>query len=252
MEKVQDVKVTVLVASRCREVLLPGCLASLLSQTLPSIEILLIHGPGGNDRDAAAPFLDDLRLRCVPSTRPGLYAAWNTGIGQAQGHYLATLNSDDRLRPDALERMAAALDAHPEVCLVYGDSLLTTSPGETFQHNSSGGRRLVMPNFTSTSLLAGCHCGPHPMWRASVHAWAGAFDESFISAGDYDFWLRLSERAPMLHLPEPLGLYFDNPEGLSRVDRARADAERVRVMRRHLHRYRDLMQAAAVPLEPLP
>ena len=251
MASVQALQVTVLLASRHRETLLPGCLASLLSQTLPSIEILLIHGPGGNDRDAAAPFLDDPRLRCVPSTRPGLYAAWNTGIGQAQGHYLATLNSDDRLRPDALERMAAALDAHPEVCLVYGDSLVTTSPGENFQHNSSGGRRLVMPEFTNSSLLAGCHCGPHPMWRAYVHAWAGVFDESYISAGDYDFWMRLSERSPMLHLAEPLGLYFDNPQGLSRVDPVGSRAERVRVMRRHLHRYRDLMRAEGARMEPL-
>jgi glycosyltransferase involved in cell wall biosynthesis len=251
LEQANGILVTVLVASRCRETLLPGCLASLLSQTLQPIEILLIHGPGGNDREAAAPFLGDPRLRCLPSPRPGLYAAWNTGIAQARGRYLANLNSDDRLRPDALERMAAALDAHPDVCLVYADSLVTTRPGETFQHNSSGGRQLVMPDFTTHSLLAGCHCGPHPMWRRSVHTWAGEFDESFMSAGDYEFWLRLAERAPMLHLPEPLGLYFDNPQGLSRADQARARAERVRAMKGVLHRYRDIVRAAAAPLERL-
>lgn len=246
-----NIQVTVLVASRHRETLLPGCLASLLSQTLGTIEILLIHGPGGEDVEAAAPFLRDPRLRCLPSPRPGLYAAWNAGIAEARGRFLANLNSDDRLAPEALERMAAALDANPDVCLVYGDSLVTTRPDETFQQNSSGGRQLVMPDFTSHSLLAGCHCGPHPMWRRSVHDWAGDFDESFISAGDYDFWLRLAERAPMLHLPEPLGLYFDNPQGLSRVDQARARAERVRVMKGVLHRYRDMVRAAGAPLERL-
>jgi glycosyltransferase involved in cell wall biosynthesis len=251
IENDQGVKVTVLVASRCRESLLPGCLTSLLSQTLQAIEVLLIHGPGGNDLEAARPFLQDPRIRCLPSRRPGLYAAWNTGIEHARGRYFATLNTDDRLRPDALERMVAALDAHPEVCLVYGDSLITTRPDETFAHNSSGGRRLAPPPYSHRALLAGCLCGPHPMWRRSVHAWAGAFDESFVSAADYDFWLRLAACSPMLHLAELLGLYYENPQGLSRADPLGARAERVRVMKRHLDCYRDLMQAAAVPLEPL-
>ena len=245
------IAVTALLASLNREDLLPGCLESLLAQTLQPIEILVIYGPGGNDWEAAAAYRTDPRIRGVASPRPGLYAAWNAGIQESRGRYLCNVNSDDRLRPDALEMMAAALDAHPEVCLVYGDSLVTTEPYETFAHNSSGGRRLAPPPYSHPALLAGCLCGPHPMWRRSVHAWAGAFDESFVSAADYEFWLRLAERSPMLYLAEPLGLYFDNPQGLSRADPLRARAERVRVMKRHLHRYRDLMQAAAVPLEPL-
>jgi glycosyltransferase involved in cell wall biosynthesis len=245
------ITVSVLVASRNREDLLHGCLESLLAQTLQSMEILVIHGPGGNDWEATAPYRADPRIRGVPSPRPGLYAAWNAGIQVSQGQYLCNLNSDDRLREDALAVMAAALDAHPEVCLVYGDSLVTTRPGETFAHNSSRGRRLAQPNYQPRVLLAGCCCGPHPMWRRSVHAWAGGFDETYAITGDYAFWLRLAERAPMLHLEETLGLYLDHPQGLSRADPARAVAERVRAMKSVLHRYRDIIRVDGVPLEPL-
>jgi len=235
--------VSVLVATRGREALLPGCLRSLLAQTLiEETEILVIHGPGGRDLEAAEPFLSSGRIRCVPSPRAGLYLAWNTGVGVASGRYLTNLNSDDRLRADALEVMARALDAHPEVCLVYGDSLVTRRPDETFEKNSGGGRRLAWPEYTPEALLERCICGPHPMWRREVHSRLGLFDESFASAGDYEMWLRIAEVAPMLHLPEPLGLYYDNPEGLSRPSRG-TRRERLSIVQRYLHRYRDVMRA---------
>ena len=235
------ITVTVLVATRERESLLPGCLASLLRQTLiDRTEILVIHGPGGRDREAVRAFQPSPTIRCIPAPRPGLYVAWNIGIRAAKGRYLATLNTDDRLRADALAVMAGALDAHPDVCLVYGDSLVTERADETFEHNSSNGRRLSWPEYSHHALLARCIFGPHPMWRREAHARAGLFDETFEIAGDYEFWLRLAERERMLHLPEPLGLYHENPDGLSRVSPERATRERVRIMQRYLHRYRDI------------
>ncbi|HXJ83233.1 MAG TPA: glycosyltransferase [Candidatus Methylomirabilis sp.] len=247
METFEDdlvITVTVLVATRGRESLLPGCLASLLRQTLiDRTEILVIHGPGGRDLDAVRAFQPCPTIRCIPAPRPGLYVAWNTGIGEARGRYLATLNSDDRLRADALAVMAGALDAHPNVGLVYGDSLVTHRPDETFEHNSSNGRRLCWPEYSHRALLERCIFGPHPMWRRTVHESAGFFDETFESEGDYEFWLRLAERERMLHLPEPLGLYHENPDGLSRVSPERAMRERVRIVRRYLHRYRDIARA---------
>ena len=237
------ITVSVLVATRGRESLLPGCLASLLGQTLiAETEILVIHGPGGRDLEAVGALESSARIRCIPSPRPGLYAAWNRGIEAARGRYLATLNSDDRLRADALAVMATALDANPDVSLVYGDSLVTDTPDETFEGTTSD-RRLRWPDYSHRALLAGCICGPHPMWRREAHAHVGLFDETFESAGDYEFWLRLAERARMLHVPEPLGLYYENPDGLSRRSVGRSLRERVRIVERYLHRYRDLVRS---------
>ena len=242
------ITVTVLVATRRRESLLPGCLASLLRQTMVHrTEILVIHGPGGRDVEAVSPFLPCPTIRCIPSPRPGLYVAWNIGIGEARGRYLTTLNTDDRLRGDALAVMAGALDAHPDVGLVYGDSLVTDRADETFEHNSSNGRQLCWPDYTHRALLARCIFGPHPMWRREAHERVGLFDETFESAGDYEFWLRLAERERMLHLPEPLGLYYENPAGLSRVSPERSVRERVRIVQRYLHRYRDIVRTQEWP-----
>ena len=58
------ITVTVLVATRERESLLPGCLASLLRQTLVDrTEILIIHGPGGRDLEAVRTFQPSPTIR---------------------------------------------------------------------------------------------------------------------------------------------------------------------------------------------
>jgi hypothetical protein len=138
------------------------------------------------------------------------------------------LNADDRLRGDAIEILMRALHEHPDVGLVYGDSLVTAVANESFAHNSSGGRRFHWPAYTHTRLLLQCICGPHPLWRRRLHDEVGFFDESLQIAGDYEMWLRIAARHPLLRVDEPLGLYYDNPRGLS-ADAALLAAENRRI-----------------------
>src|SRR3989304_7788698 len=42
-----------------------------------------------------------------------IYHAWNIGIRAARTEYVTNANADDRLRPDGIEPLVKALDAHP-------------------------------------------------------------------------------------------------------------------------------------------
>ncbi|MCX5681430.1 MAG: hypothetical protein NT079_04030, partial [Candidatus Omnitrophica bacterium] len=66
------------------------------------------------------------------------------------------------------------------------------------------------PNASSALLLKGCFVGPQPMWRRSIHKSIGLFDESLDVVGDYEFWLRMSEKCKFKHINEYLGLYLHN------------------------------------------
>jgi hypothetical protein len=58
----------------------------------------------------------------------------------------------------------------------------------------------------------------HPVWRRSVHNECGMFDsENYISGSDYDFWLRacIKFNRKFILIPEVLGIYYKNPEGMS-------------------------------------
>ena len=52
------------------------------------------------------------------------------------------------------------------------------------------------------------------MWRKSLHEKYGYFRPEFTSAGDYEFWLRIGKTEKLARIPEPLGLYYENPQGL--------------------------------------
>ena len=82
---------------------LEDCLESLLAQTYPSFEILLIDDAS---RDNSGAICDayaarDSRVQVVhfPENR-GPSAARNEGIRQARGAYISFVDADDRVEPD--------------------------------------------------------------------------------------------------------------------------------------------------------
>jgi GT2 family glycosyltransferase len=146
--------------------------------------------------------------------RETLYKAWNRGIKKARGRYLTNANTDDRRRFDALEIMANYLDFHGEVDLVYGDQLITDIKNETFA-NTRARRRWNWPNYSYEKMRQACCVGSQPMWRNSLHQQYGYFRNELSCAGDYEFWLRLGKQGvQMARLPQILGLYYLNAQGL--------------------------------------
>ena len=225
--------VTAIVSTYKAERYLRGCLEDLEAQTIADrLEIIVVDsGSPQNERAIVAEFQEryDNILSVRTPRREGVYAAWNRGIKLASGKYVTNANTDDRHRRDALERMASVLEARPEVALVYANAYITETPNETFdQHTRVGAFR--WHDFDPALLREMCFVGPQPMWRRSLHARYGYFDESFESAGDWEFWLRLAQGETFYHLDEFLGLYLRSPEGIEHGDPARAarEAERVR------------------------
>lgn len=92
---------------------LDACVSSVVGQTFSDLEILLVDD-GSPDRcpelcDAWAK--KDPRVRVIHQENGGLSAARNTGIGAAKGEFLAFVDSDDMLEPDALRRAWEAQQA---------------------------------------------------------------------------------------------------------------------------------------------
>jgi len=67
--------------------------------------------------------------------------------------------------------------------------------------------------------------GPQPMWRRGVHDEYGYFDDSFVTSGDYEFWLRISQTNTFLHLPVRLGLYLRSPGSIEHLNREKQREE---------------------------
>lgn len=98
---------------------LPRCVESLLAQSYPHLEILLVDdgSPDGSgavcDRYAAT----DSRVRVCHQANAGVSTARNKGIEAASGEYLCFVDSDDEVEPDYI--LAYVQGLAPEVDLVF-------------------------------------------------------------------------------------------------------------------------------------
>ena len=147
---------------------------------------------------------------------PGIYGVWNMGVEMATGEYLTNANLDDRKSSSSLEVHAKSLFSNPDVDLVYADMLITDKANETWEQNSSNGRKYNFPEFSFDNLKMVNMPHASPLWRASLHEKYGKFDEKYGSAGDWEMWLRAaSQGSKFKKIESILGLYYFNPKGIS-------------------------------------
>jgi glycogen synthase len=91
---------------------------SVLSQTHPRIEILIVNDGSLRDEDEAlyGDALGDVTVLTQPNS--GLSSARNLGAAAARGRYVLPLDADDLLEPTFVERCVDALERDPELAYV--------------------------------------------------------------------------------------------------------------------------------------
>lgn len=149
--------------------------------------------------------------------RIGIYDAWNRMIEATSAPYITNMNVDDMRRRDSLSAQIAFLDGHPWVDVAYQDVYYTLDRSLTWDQVEEIGFRSALPHVTPSVLLSGVNA-PHnaPMWRRTLHGDLGMFNDSFVTAGDFEFWVRCVDHGrQFLKMRDAHVAYFVNPRGLS-------------------------------------
>lgn len=91
---------------------LAACIGSLLAQTVPDIEIVLVddESTDGSLMIAGTFAAQDKRIRVLQQAHAGQSVARNYGIEQSKGDYIAFVDADDTIQPDWCERHLAAIN----------------------------------------------------------------------------------------------------------------------------------------------
>lgn len=229
------IKVSVIVSTYKSAEFIRGCLEDLVTQTLyqkGEVEIIIIDSASPeNEGEIIQKFQENYPNIIYQRTgeQETLYGAWNRAIKLARGSYLTNGNTDDRRCFNALEIMANYLDNNREISLVYADQLITTIKNDTFA-TTPALKHWNWPNYSYQQMRQGCCVGSQPMWRKMLHDKYGYFQENFRCAGDYEFWLRIgSQGEKMALIPEILGLYYLNLQGLEHSSNGQALGEHYQV-----------------------
>lgn len=107
--------------------LLPSCLAALAAQTCDDAELIVVdNGSRDASRSVAAAVAPQAHVVSLPANL-GFAGGTNAGLAVAEGRYVALVNDDARLAPDALARLFAALDADGRVGMAAPRIVLAAS-----------------------------------------------------------------------------------------------------------------------------
>ncbi len=195
---------------------LQHALDSVLSQTYPDIEHVLVDGASKDGtRELIEKYArEHANVRWVSEKDGGIYNAINKGIRMATGDIIGFLHSDDQLySADSIEQVAEAFESsHADV--VYGD----------LQYCKGGRvvRRWKSNAFSPRSLKFGW-MPPHPTVyvRREVYQQVGEYDEWFSIAADYDMMLRIFKTGYRTHYIPSVLVSMETGGASNRSTRAR-------------------------------
>jgi len=198
---------------------LPAALDSLLAQDHLHWEALLWDDGSTDDSGAIAGDYArrDARFRVLGNGRNnGLSAGLALMLSEARGDYVAQLDSDDLLEPDALSSMLAFMREHPQLGMAYSQYVEISENGGLL----GPGKRFLKP-YSSHQLLVDFMTFHFRLIRVAAYRAVGGYDASLEDSADYDLCLRLSEHCRVGYLQKPLYRYRMRHDSLSHASRLR-------------------------------
>lgn len=168
---------------------LADTIESVLAQTYPNIEYIVIDG-GSTDGsiDIIRHYADHLAYWVSEPDR-GQAHAINKGLAVARGEIIGWLNSDDVYLPDTVEAAAAVFADRSDVDAVYGRLARIDAAGQPIPTPTLPKDRLT---FDRHHVIGECIVNqPGSFWRRSIMERVGLLNEDLRYALDYEYWTRM-------------------------------------------------------------
>lgn len=201
---VQAVKISVVIPARNRARRLPQCLRSVIDQSRPPDEIIVVDDRSADDTRQVVESFRDYGVRYELNVRkPGAQGARNHGVLVAKNDWIAFQDSDDRWRTDKLETQLEELARH-----AFRPNTVVHCNGMRVDESSSR-KTVILTDGVEGTCHAALLLNPGPMFQGLlVHVSAlseiGLLDEDCPSFQEWDTVIRLAERNNFAYVSEPL------------------------------------------------
>ena len=193
-----------LVSIICRTVgrpVLTHTLESVLSQTYPHIELILVNA-ANSDLSKFKNLIESLNTVIVCLERPlGRSEAANVGLEASTGDYLMFLDDDDWIDTEHITTLVNYLNNHADSKAAYSSVQKTDAEGEDIPY-------VFERDYDPITLMRDNYIPIHAMVFARSLVEKGCrFDEAFNIYEDWDFWLQMS-RETIFHHIDKISAYY--------------------------------------------
>lgn len=165
-------------------------------------------------------------------TNGGIAAASQHGLNLVTSEFIALLDHDDELHPEAISSVRAATLSHRDVDYLYTDEDKIDSSGRHYDE-------FLKPDFSPERLRGQNYCCHLSVFRTQLARDVGGFRQGFDGSQDYDLILRVTEKARrIVHIPKVLYHWraIDGSTASSADEKPYAYKAAVKALEEHLDR----------------
>jgi len=193
-------QISVIIPTYNRKHLISRAIKSVINQSFKPFEIIIVDD--GSD-DGTYQFINQFfrEIKLIRQSNNGVSSARNLGIKNAKGNWIAFLDSDDEWFSKKLELQKKAIDNSDKYLISHTNEIWIRNGVRVNQmkkHQKYGGsifeKSLDICRISPSSVLI----------NRKIFEDIGKFDETLKICEDYDFWLRISSKYPVLFLDELL------------------------------------------------
>jgi glycosyltransferase involved in cell wall biosynthesis len=152
---------------------LPKCIESILAQTYPDYELILVNDGSKDDSPVIAEEYakKDSRIRVIHKPNGGLSDARNEGMKYASGKYISFIDSDDFIEPDMLEQCVSAMHAADADMVIF----------DYYQYYQATGKKEVITNRFEEGTVYSLSDTPELLTGIANAAWNKLYRRSLFT-----------------------------------------------------------------------
>jgi Glycosyl transferase family 2 len=163
-------------------------LESALAQTLPALEIIVCDDGSTDDLDRAlAPYHNAIRL--IRKQNGGVMSAYNAIVRAARGDFVVITDPDDVFEPERIESLTELAARRPDLDILTTDAFVAAN-GDVIGRFYTDTNRFAVEDQRKAILGANFIFGLAALRRQRILD-VGGFDESIVSTGDWELFIRL-------------------------------------------------------------
>ena len=196
--------VSIIIPTYNRKLFLTHAINSVLNQTYQNLELIIIDD-GSSDKSVEYIKKKYPSIKIYKQSNKGVSSARNKGIKISSNNWIAFLDSDDRWHPKKLEKQINYLIGNPKYKICHTDEIWIRKGVRINQHK----KHKKYGGLIFDKCLDLCRISPSSVIiHKDVFNKVGLFNEKLPVCEDYDLWLRITEKFPVLYLDEKLTIKY--------------------------------------------